>query len=106
LTPTYTNKSVSRRDGSKTRTRYRYYVSQQSIRQGYQTSSIKTLNAEVLEGAVKQMLVQALPRLSPLVLQSELTKEQIRHRLESHAATLAGTNSSFELARAIHLLVP
>lgn len=106
LTPTYTNKSSSRRDGSKTRTRYRYYISQQSIRQGYQSSSIKTLNAEVLEGAVKRMLVQALPKLSPLVSQSELTKEQVQHRLESHAARLAETNSSFELARAIHLLVP
>lgn len=106
LTPTYTNKSSSRSDGSRTRTRYRYYVSQQSIRQGYQTSSIKTLNAEVLEVAVKQMLVQALPKLSPLASQSELTKEQLRHRLESHAAVLAETNSSFELARAIHLLSP
>ncbi|WAC20906.1 recombinase family protein [Luteolibacter sp. SL250] len=106
LTPTYTNKSSSRSDGSRTRTRYRYYVSQQSIRQGYQASSIKTLNAEGLEGAVKQMLVQALPKLLPLVSQSELTKEQVRHRLESYAAMLAETRSSFELARAIHLLVP
>jgi len=106
LTPTYTNKSSSRADGSKTRTRYRYYVSQQSIRQGYQTSSMKTLNAEVLEGVVKQMLVQTLPKLSGLISGSELTKEQVRHRLKSHATMLAESKSSFELARAIHLLVP
>ncbi len=106
LTPTFTNKSISRGDGSKTRTRYRYYVSQQSIRQGYQTSSIKTLNAEMLERAVKQMLVQALPKLSPMISGSDLTNEQVRHRLKSHAAMLAETDSSFEFERAVYLLAP
>ena len=67
---------------------------------------MKTLNAEVLEGAVKQMLIQVLPKLSSFVLGTELTKDQLKHRLNSHAAMLAATNSSFELERVIHLLSP
>jgi len=35
LTPTYTNKSQKSANGTKARRRYRYYISQQAIRQGY-----------------------------------------------------------------------
>ena len=106
LTPTYTNKSEKRADGTKVRKRYRYYVSQQAIRLGYQNSTLKTLNAERLETAVRQMLVQSLPALSGKVGHPELTPDQIRRRFEGHAAGLAGKDNLAAFTRIIQLLEP
>jgi site-specific DNA recombinase len=89
FTPTYTNKSEQAPDGCKIRKRYRYYVSQQAIRQGYGSSPIKTINAALLEDAVRRMLIHTLPGLTDFVASEELSSDEIRHRLAIHARRLA-----------------
>jgi site-specific DNA recombinase len=106
LTPTYTNKSHKHADGNKVRKRYRYYVSQQAIRQGYKSSILKTINAHLLEETVRQVLIQALPRLGDSVLSVELSKDQIQHRLEMHATALSRSDSALDFARWIVALSP
>ncbi|HEX7262531.1 MAG TPA: recombinase family protein [Luteolibacter sp.] len=106
LTPTYTNKSQKRGDGSKVRKRYRYYVSQQAIRQGYATSACKTVNAELLEDAVRQMLAASLPKMGNYFAGDDLTPDQKRHRLDQHASRVARMKSPLEFARTIHALAP
>ena len=106
LTPTYTNKSHKQANGNKVRKRYRYYISQQAIRQGYKSSILKTINAHLLEEAVRQALIQSLPRLGNSVSSEEFSKEQIQHRLGMHAATLSRTDSSLDFARWIAELSP
>jgi len=106
MTPTYTNKSSKKSDGTKERKRYRYYVSQQAIRQGYRGLSIRTLNADLLEEAVKRMLGAALPQLTGMVFNSVFTTEQVQHRLRSHGAGIASMSSPHDLAIAINLLAP
>jgi site-specific DNA recombinase len=106
LTPTYTNKSEKAADGTKTRKRYRYYVSQQAIRQGYDSSPLKTLNATLLEEAVRRMLFHALPGLTDLAVYADLTVEEIHHRLSMQARHLAGLNTPVEYARWIEALAP
>jgi hypothetical protein len=106
LTPTYTNKSEKLADGTKVRKRYRYYVSQQAIRQGYESSTLKTLNAERLETAVQLMLAQSLPELAREITHSDLTLDQVRNRFERHAATLNSATDLASLARVIQLLEP
>ena len=106
LTPTYTNKSETLADGTKVRKRYRYYVSQQAIRQGYENSTLKTLNAERLETAVQLMLAQSLPEIAQEIEHSEFTPDQIRKRFEGHAATLTSRADLASFARVIQLLEP
>ena len=89
LTPTYTNKSQKSANGTKTRKRYRYYVSQQAIRQGYGSSPLKTLSASLLEDAARRILIHALPGLSEYISLGELSSSEIQHRLSMHAAYLA-----------------
>ena len=48
LTPTFTSKKVKQPGNTTTRKRYRYYVSQRAIGQGYKSSKIKTVNACLL----------------------------------------------------------
>ncbi len=98
LTPTYTNKSGKAANGTKTRKRYRYYVSQQAIRQGYGTSPLKTISAPLLEDAVLRMLVHALPNLAGFVPPDELSGDEIRHRLEVHARHLARIGTPLDFA--------
>lgn len=98
LTPTYTNKSEKASNGTKTRKRYRYYVSQQAIRQGYDSSPLKTINAALLEDAVKRMLFHALPKLGEYTSSVELSAEEIRHRLEMHARHLSGIETLGDFA--------
>ena len=102
LTPTYTNKSGKKADGTKMRKRYRYYVSQHAIQQGYRGSSIKTLNAELLEETVRQMLAQALPDLASEISIAELTAEQIRCRVENHASHISAISSPLDFVTTIH----
>lgn len=99
LTPTYTNKSEKAADGTKTRKRYRYYVSQQAIRQGYDSSALKTLNASLLEDAVRRMLFHALPELAEFVSSEKLSKDEVHHRLNMHARHLAGLNAPVDYAK-------
>ncbi|MFT4177039.1 MAG: recombinase family protein [Luteolibacter sp.] len=89
LTPTYTNKSEKSVDGTKVRKRYRYYVTQQAIRQGYGSSPLKTISASLLEDAVRRMLILSLPELGECVSPENLSSGEIRHRLEMHARHLA-----------------
>ncbi len=98
LTPTYTNKSGKAANGTKTRKRYRYYVSQQAIRQGYGTSALKTISAPLLEDAVRRILVHALPGLAGFVPPDELSGDEIRHRLEMHARHLARIGTPLDFA--------
>lgn len=106
LTPTYTNKSQKQADGGKVRKRYRYYISQQAIRQGYKSSILKTINAHLLEETVRQILIQSLPGLGSNVSSEELSKDQIQHRLGMHASALSRSASSIDFARWIDALSP
>ena len=99
LTPTYTNKSQKSANGTKTRRRYRYYVSQQAIRQGYGSSLLKTLSASLLEDAVRRILIHALPALSEYIPPGELSSSEIRHRLGMHAAYLAQLDTPVDFAK-------
>jgi hypothetical protein len=99
LTPTYTNKSQKAANGTKTRKRYRYYVSQQAIRQGYGSSPLKTLSASLIEDAVRRMLIHALPALSEYIPSGELSSSEIRHRLGMHATYLAQLDTPVEFAK-------
>ncbi|MCW1924268.1 recombinase family protein [Luteolibacter arcticus] len=89
LTPTYTNKSEKAANGTKTRKRYRYYVSQQAIRQGYGAASLKTISASLLEDAVRRMLIHSLPDLAGFTSSEELSTDEMSHRLGMHARHLA-----------------
>ncbi len=91
LTPTYTNKSEKSADGTRTRKRYRYYVSQQAIRQGYGSSLLKTISASLLEDAVRRMLIHSIPELGEYASPENLSAGEIRHRLDMHA-TLSGSD--------------
>lgn len=106
LTPTHTNKSDKRADSTKVRKRYRYYVSQQAIRQGYGTSTLKTFNATLLEETVRQMLIQTLPELATCIYSEDFSPEQIRHRLELHSKALSRIGSPFCYAKWIASLNP
>jgi site-specific DNA recombinase len=99
LTPTYTNESQKAADGTKTRKRYRYYVSQQAIRQGYGTSPLKTINASLLEDAVRRMLIHSLPELAVLVPTGEFSADEVRHRLGMQASHLSRLDTPVEFAR-------
>eukprot|EP00903_Cladosiphon_okamuranus_P003926 g3924.t1 len=106
LTPTHTNKSDKRADGTKVRKRYRYYISQQAIRQGYGSSALKTFNATRLEETVRQMLVQTLPKLATRISSENLSPDQIRHRLEIHSKALSRIESPLCFAKWIAALNP
>ncbi|MCW1883111.1 recombinase family protein [Luteolibacter flavescens] len=97
LTPTYTNKSEKAANGTKTRKRYRYYVSQQAIRQGYGTSPLKTISAPLLEDAVRRMLIHALSDLAGFSSSEKLSTDEVRHRLGMHARHLARLDTPVEL---------
>ena len=64
LTSTFTSKKVKQPDNTTTRKRYRYYVSQRAIGQGYKSSKIKTVNALVIEKMMQGVMVQMLPAFS------------------------------------------
>ena len=106
LTPTHTNKSDKRSDGTKVRKRYRYYVSQQAIRQGYGSSALKTFSATLLEETVRRMLVQTLPELAISISSENFLPDQIRHRLEMHSASLSRIESPLCFAKWIAALNP
>jgi len=99
LTPTYTNKSEKASNGTKTRKRYRYYVSQQAVRQGYGSSPLKTISASLLEYAVRRMLIHSLSDLAEFTSSEELSMDEVRHRLGMHARYLARLDTPVEFAK-------
>jgi site-specific DNA recombinase len=106
LTPTYTNKSCKRANGTKERLRYRYYVSQQAIRRGYEGLAIRTLNAELLEESVKQILVGGLPLLGRLIVGEQWSEDQIQARLKIGAESIGKVSSAHDFGRVMELLSP
>ncbi|MES2476438.1 MAG: recombinase family protein [Verrucomicrobiota bacterium] len=106
LTPTYTNKSQKRADGGKVRKRYRYYISQQAIRQGYKSSILKTINAHLLEESVRQILIQSMPGFGCIVSSEGLSMDQIQHRLAMHANALSRSASALDFTRWIEAMSP
>ena len=89
LTPTFTSKKIKQSDNTTTRKRYRYYVSQQAIGQGYKSSKIKTVNALIIEKTVQEMIVQTLPNFADSINLEDYTLEEIEQKLRGHAQYLS-----------------
>ena len=104
LTPTFTSKKLPQTTARK---RYRYYVSQRAISQGYESSKIKTVNAIILETAVQSMISQALPQMGSEIHLEEFSREEVERRLRDSAQyfTSLGVHES-GFIRLIHLLAP
>ena len=88
LTPTFTSKTKKAADGTPQKKRYRYYVSQKAIGEGYASSKIKTVNALLLEKTVQQMITQSLPSLSGLIDLEGESKKSDQDRLTRYAEYL------------------
>jgi len=107
LTPTYTSKKIKHPDNTTIRKRYRYYVSQQAIGQGYESSKIKTVNALILETSVQQIIAQALPTLADYISLENFSPEKIKQNLEEHALYLSSIEvHESDFVKIIHLLAP
>jgi len=107
LTPTFTSKTTKASDGTSTKKRYRYYVSQKAIGEGYASSEVKTINAVLLEKTVQQMIAQTLPALSDNLHSDETTKKQIQINLEKYAHYLLSLDAHEErFQQAITTLQP
>jgi len=89
LTPTFTSKKVKKTDNTTTRKRYRYYVSQRAIGQGYKSSKIKTVNAPIIEKTVQEMMIQMLPAFSEYIKHEDYTIEEIKQKLRGHTQYLS-----------------
>lgn len=89
LTPTFTCKTRKATDGSRQQKRYRYYVSQKAIGQGYAFSKIKTVNAMLLEQSVQQMVTQTLPALADSITCEGFSPAEIEMKLVGHAQYLS-----------------
>ena len=89
LTPTFTCKTKKTADGTLQKKRYRYYVSQKAIGEGYTASKIKTINALLLEQTVQQMIAQTLPSLSDAVDLEQPSGEKLQDRLNRYTQYLS-----------------
>ncbi len=89
LTPTYTSKKIKQADNTNIKKRYRYYVSQRAIGQGYESSKIKTVNALILENTVKTIIAQSLPKLAKFISHDDFSEEKVEQRLSKHANYLS-----------------
>jgi len=89
LTPTFTSKKIKQSDNTTRRKRYRYYVSQRAIGQGYKTTKIKTINALIIEQTVQKMIVQTLPDFADSIKLEDYPLEEIEQKLRGHAQYLS-----------------
>lgn len=89
LTPTFTSKKIKQSDNTTARKRYRYYVSQDAISQGYGSSKIKTVNALILESTVQTMIAQTLPVLADHITHKKFSSEEVEKKLSRHARYLS-----------------